>query len=66
MNLENNKSIYIDNLKDVGREGVDKVIEWGKDGLFTAPANTVCHNACEGGLCDHSLNVYRRMVKKRN
>lgn len=31
--------------------------------FFTAPASTKHHLACEGGLCRHSINVYRRLEK---
>lgn len=31
--------------------------------FFTAPASTMYHNAYEGGLCAHSLNVYSRLYK---
>ena len=30
-----------------------------KTDFFSAPASTRFHGACEGGLCAHSLNVYR-------
>ena len=29
-----------------------------KSGFYTAPASTKYHGAKEGGLCEHSLNVY--------
>ena len=31
--------------------------------FFTAPASARFHSAYEGGLCDHSINVYKRMLK---
>ena len=30
--------------------------------FFTAPAGTRYHCAYEGGLCEHSINVYRRLL----
>ncbi len=44
----------------VTREGADKLLKWlmGTD-FFTAPASTRFHLACEGGLVEHSVNVYR-------
>lgn len=30
--------------------------------FFTAPASTRYHCAYEGGLCEHSINVYRRLL----
>ena len=63
MDLEKNKEIFLDNLKDLQRDGVEKVVDWiEKTDFFSAPASTRYHNSCEGGLCDHSLNVYRRMM----
>lgn len=31
--------------------------------FFYAPASTKYHAACEGGLCQHSLNVYRNLCE---
>ena len=43
----------------ITREGADKLLEFlsGSD-FFTAPASTRYHGAYEGGLLEHSLNVY--------
>lgn len=30
--------------------------------FFTAPASTRYHSAFQGGLCDHSVNVYKRLL----
>lgn len=59
--MQNAKEEYLNLLKSVKREGVDKLIAWlEKSDFFTAPASTKTHNAFEGGLCEHSLNVYNR------
>lgn len=49
--------IYNDKIK---REGADKLLDFleNKSDFFTAPASTRYHNAYEGGLLRHSLNVY--------
>lgn len=49
--------IYSENIK---REGADKLLDFleNKSDFFTAPASTRYHNAFEGGLLRHSLNVY--------
>ena len=53
--------IFYDN---VDREGADKFLEWlEKSDFFTAPASTRRHNSFKGGLCAHSVNVYKRFVK---
>ncbi len=47
--------------KYVTREGADKLLEYllsDKSDFFTAPASTRFHGAYEGGLLEHSLNVY--------
>ena len=48
---------YTGNIK---REGADKLLEYltDKSDFFTAPASTKYHSAYEGGLAQHSLNVY--------
>lgn len=49
--------------KNIKREGADKLLEYllASD-FFTAPASARYHNSFEGGLCDHSLNVYDCLV----
>lgn len=50
--------IYNENIK---RDGADKLLDFleNKSDFFTAPASTRYHNAFEGGLLRHSLNVYK-------
>ena len=52
--------LYETNIK---RAGADKLLEWlsEKSDFFSAPASSKFHNAFEGGLCEHSLNVARRL-----
>lgn len=50
--------IYKANIK---REGADKLLDYlcsRNCDFFTAPASTKFHCSYEGGLCEHSLNVY--------
>jgi hypothetical protein len=50
--------IYNNNIK---REGADKLLEYllsSSSDFFTAPASARFHSSYEGGLCDHSINVY--------
>jgi hypothetical protein len=43
----------------IQREGKEKLLEFlEKSDFFTAPASTRYHGAHEGGLLEHSLNVY--------
>ena len=50
--------IYTENIM---RDGSDKLLDYlvHKSDFFTAPASTKYHSAYEGGLAQHSLNVYQ-------
>ncbi|MBP3760219.1 MAG: HD domain-containing protein [Ruminococcus sp.] len=49
-------SIYTENIK---RKGADKLLEFlKKSDFFKAPSSTRYHSAYEGGLVQHSVNVY--------
>lgn len=51
--------IYKANIK---RDGADKLLAWLESSdFFTCPASTKFHNNFEGGLCEHSINVYNRL-----
>ena len=57
-NKERFIKIFTDNIK---REGADKLLEYllsPASDFFTAPASARFHCSYEGGLCEHSLNVY--------
>lgn len=48
--------IYNENIK---RHGADNLLKWlEKSDFFTAPASTRYHGSFEGGLVEHSINVY--------
>ena len=55
-------SIYNEKIK---REGADKLLDYliNRCDFFTAPASTRFHNSFEGGLAQHSLNVYECLVQ---
>ncbi len=49
--------------KYIKREGSQKLLMWLENSdFFTAPASTKYHLACEGGLCTHSINVFKRLA----
>lgn len=51
--------IFTDNIH---RDGADKLLAWLQTtDFFTAPASTKHHGAHEGGLCEHSVNVFHRL-----
>ena len=45
---------------NITREGADRLLDYleNRSDFFTAPASARYHGAYEGGLCEHSLNVY--------
>ena len=51
-------AIYRENIR---REGADALLDYleHKSDFFTAPASARYHGAWPGGLCEHSVNVYR-------
>lgn len=59
--IEANKKEFIELINSITREfDKDRLIDWleNKSDFFSAPASTKYHESHEGGLCDHSLNVY--------
>lgn len=54
-------AIYKEKIK---RDGADKLLEYltNRCDFFTAPASTRFHSSYEGGLAQHSLNVYECLV----
>lgn len=59
------KQEFIHLLSFVERDGVQDLLEWLEStDFYTAPASTKYHGAYAGGLLEHSLNVFRRLVKR--
>ena len=54
-------------MSTVKRDGIEDLLEYirNKTDYFTAPASTRFHLSCEGGLLQHSLNVYDCLYAKR-
>lgn len=45
--------------RDIKRQGIEDLLAWlEKSDFYTAPASTKYHSCHEGGLLEHSLNVY--------
>ncbi len=60
----NPKDEFISLLRSTERAGVDAVVAYlDKAGFFTAPASVNRHLSHDGGLLEHSLNVYRTAVR---
>lgn len=49
--------IFTENVTRPGAQAMLDYLETKSD-FFTSPASTKFHGAYEGGLCDHSVNVY--------
>ena len=65
MEIENAKQEFIKIFKEnITREGSSELLKFLENSdFFVAPASTKFHSAFEGGLCVHSINVYKRFVK---
>lgn len=51
--------------KNISRQGSEELLKWlSNTDFFTAPASTKYHCACEGGLLQHSLNVYKVLMER--
>lgn len=54
-------------LLSVQREGIDKLLAYiRKSDFYTAPASTRFHSCHEGGLLEHTMNVYECLIRKNN
>ena len=67
MNVEENIKRFEELMGSVERDGVKELMEYikNKTDFYTAPASTQFHLACDGGLLQHSLNVYDCLVAKK-
>lgn len=62
----NNKERFEELLSKASeRHGFDGLMNYiHKSDFYTAPASTKFHLSCEGGLLQHSLNVYDALIGK--
>lgn len=50
--------------ENIKRDGIEEFLKWlSSTDFFEAPASTRFHLAEAGGLCLHSINVYKRLLK---
>lgn len=48
----------------IQREGIEELLSWlEQSDFYTAPASTKYHGNYEGGLLEHSLNVYNKFLQ---
>ena len=61
-NVEQLRESFVSLYKSkIQREGADKLLEYllsPSSDFFAAPASARFHSSYEGGLCEHSMNVY--------
>lgn len=58
------KDTIVSLLKETKRDGIENLIEkMEAKGFFTAPCSGAHHLSHEGGLAEHSLNVFELMLK---
>ncbi len=62
--MENAKEEFIRIFEqNIRRPGADDLLAYlNRSDFFRAPASMRYHCAYEGGLCEHSVNVYRRLL----
>lgn len=61
------KEKILNELKQVNRKGIDNLIKMlGRTDFFTAPASRKYHLNYEGGLAEHSWNVYQNYLHLRD
>ena len=64
--MKEKKERFIELLRSTGRQGIEEVINYLEEsGFFTAPASTSHHLSYEGGLMEHSMNVYDMAIAMR-
>ena len=65
--IEENIQRFEELLGTVQRDGMDKLMNYIRKNsdFYKAPASTRFHLACEGGLLQHSLNVYDCLISKK-
>ena len=65
--IEDMWKLYSDLLLSTKRPGIKQLVEWLNNSDFKiAPASTRYHNCCEGGLLQHSINVYNELLRQKD
>ena len=65
IDMENQKKLFLAYCREhIHRDGLEKLLEYlEKSDFCTAPASSKYHGAYEGGLCEHSLDVFEQAKK---
>ena len=65
MNREENIKRFEGLMAGIQRPGIEQLMNYiRKSDFYTAPASTKYHLSCEGGLLQHSLNVFDALVMR--
>ncbi len=62
--IEQNKQEFLKIAREnINRDGLEDLLSWLQTtDFFDAPASSKFHSAEAGGLCFHSINVYKRLL----
>ncbi len=65
IDIESNKEEFLSIAREnIHRDGIEQLLAYLETtDFFTAPCSTRFHLSVPGGLCQHSLNVYNRLVR---
>lgn len=64
--MEDNKQLFLDMCRaNIKRDGIDKLLSWlqNETDFFSAPASSKYHEAYQGGLCEHSITVFNKLIQ---
>ena len=60
----NEKERFLSLCSAIHREGIDGLMDWLESSdFYTAPASRRYHGSYQGGLLEHSLNVYDELKR---
>lgn len=64
IDIQKNKQAFISIAREnISRPGIDRLLAYlDTTDFFTAPCSTKFHLNVKGGLCEHSLNVYKALL----
>lgn len=61
---KSNKETFLRLCEIIQRDGIEELLKWLENGdFYTAPASSRFHGAYQGGLLEHSLNVYYELQR---
>lgn len=68
IDIEKQKQDFINLVHStIKREGIDDLLNWlEKSDFYTAPASTRYHGNYQGGLCEHSMDVWKYIMELKH